>query len=92
MVAFEEVWRRIEACAGEEFRTITGLPFTYTVPGAYLRVNRDGATINRSLSKTNFAKATALMPATGPGQIRDRQGSAYTWAILMDTRIRQSDW
>lgn len=84
----EDVWSRIAAHARELFHTKTGLPFTYEVPGNYLRVSR----ANRSLSKTNFAKALDAMPAHGPGEIKDRQGSAYTWAILMDPRIRQGDW
>jgi len=86
-----DVWRRIEAHAGEEFRTATGLPFTYRVPGAFLLINRDGREINRSLSRTNFEKAIALMPAATPSELKESQGSAYTWAILMDRRIR-TDW
>lgn len=85
---FEEVWRRIQQHAGETFHTITGLPFTYAVPGDYLRVTRDGKEINRSLSKTNFRKAAEMMPTDGPGGLRGRQGAAYTWAILADARVR----
>ncbi|MFO6452438.1 MULTISPECIES: hypothetical protein [unclassified Aeromicrobium] len=92
MSEFIEVWERIRRCAGEEFTTTTGLPFTYRAPGDYLRVTRDGREINRSLSRTNFAKATAAMPADRPSDIKDRQGSAYTWAILMDERVRRDDW
>ena len=55
------------------------LPFTYDVPGNYLRVDRT----NRNLSRTNFAKAIELMPADGPGQLTGRQGASYTWAILL---------
>jgi hypothetical protein len=88
MVDIAEVWDRIERRAGEEFSTVNGLPFTYEVPGRYLRVSR---TI-RSLSRTNFEKALAFMPADGPGQLVGRQGASYTWAILMDPRIRQTDW
>lgn len=84
----EQVWTRIKAHAGQEFRTVTGLPFTYQVPGNYLRVSRT----NRNLSRTNFAKALELMPAAGPGQLRGRQGAAYAWAILMDPRVRGEDW
>lgn len=84
----EIVWSRIRAHSQETFHTKTGLPFTYEVPGNYLRVDR----ANRSLSRTNFAKALPAMPADGPSEIKDRQGSAYTWAILMDPRIRQGDW
>ena len=32
------------------------------------------------------------MPVDGPSEIKDRQGSAYTWAILMDKRIRRGFW
>jgi hypothetical protein len=67
-------------------------PFTYRVPGDYLRVERDGREINRSLSRTNFEKAAKLMPAATPSDIKGSQGSAYTWAILMDRRVRQGDW
>lgn len=92
MTDIEWIWERIKRHAGEEFQTINGLPFTYVVPGNFLRVARDGTEINRSLSRTNFAKALDLMPAAGPGELKGRQGSSYTWAILMDRRIRQSDW
>ncbi|MHA7861534.1 hypothetical protein ACX1DX_09215 [Tessaracoccus sp. Y36] len=92
MTDITRVWRRIEAHAGEVFMTITGLEFTYRVPGQYLRVTRDGKEINRGLSRTNFAKALERMPTPRPSDIKDRQGSAYTWAILMDARVRLQDW
>jgi hypothetical protein len=92
MPSFTDVWTRIERCAGQTFTTVTGLEFTYLVPGNYLRVTRDGREINRSLSRTNFEKATSAMPAGKPSDLQDRQGSAYTWAILMDSRIRRGDW
>jgi hypothetical protein len=62
MVNIDVVWDRITRYAGDEFHTITGLPFTYQVPGNYLRVSR---TV-RGLSRSNFAKALDLMPARGP--------------------------
>jgi hypothetical protein len=88
MADIDVVWERIRLHAGEEFLTITGLPFTYEVPGNYLRPSR---TV-RHLSRTNFAKALPYMPTPGPAGIRERQGAAYTWAILMDDRIRAGDW
>lgn len=92
MVDVDRVWERIRANAGQQFPTKTGKPFTYVVPGAYLRVTRDGKQINRSLSRTNFAKAALAMPADGPGELVERQGPSYTWAILMDPRVRGGDW
>ena len=92
MTEFADIWARIGLCEGQVFRTFTGLPFSYQMPGDYLRVSRDGHEVNRSLSRTNFEKAIASMPASRPSDIKDRQGSAYTWAILMDARIRGADW
>ena len=92
MADFDNVWERIQQCAGQTFTTVTGLPFTYRVPGAHLCVSRDGREINRSPSRTNFARAATAMPATRPSDLREMQGSAYTWAILMDKRVRQADW
>lgn len=92
MAEFDEIWERIERCAEQEFSTATGLRFTFRVPGNYLRVTREGREINRSLSRTNFAKAAEQMPADRPSDIWARQGSTYTWAILMDERIRRDDW
>ncbi len=92
MVDKAAVWERIRRCAGTEFRTTTDLPCTYAVPGNYLRITRGFREINRSLSRTNFEKAMDSMPAVGPSDLSDRQGSSYTWAILMDRRIRSDDW
>jgi hypothetical protein len=92
MGEFEHVWDRIRRQAGATFTTKQGHDFVYRVPGDYLRVSRDGREINRSLSKTNFRKAAGQMPTDGPGALKDAQDSSYTWAILMDDRIRAGDW
>lgn len=59
---FDAVWRRISRHAGEAFRTITGLEFTYEVPGNYLRVSR---TV-RNLSRTTSARPSTLCLPTTP--------------------------
>ena len=91
MINIETVWGKITNYAGGNatFYTITGEPFTYTIEGSVLRVNR----ANRAISKSNFEKVLSLLPLTGPGQInRIAQGPAYVYAILMDIRIRGQDW
>lgn len=90
----DDIWARIERHAGAEFATITGRRFTYTTPGNYLRVRLEpeGHEVPRVLSRTNFLKATRQMPAAKPSDISERQGPSYTWAILMDPRIRQTDY
>ena len=86
-----DVWPRVEQNAGGQFNTVTGLGLPIARLGT-IRVTRDGREINRSLSRTNFANALRSMPASNRGQLKGVQGAAYVWGILMDPRIRQSDW
>lgn len=65
--AVVDVWARIEWHSGETFHAKSGLPFTYEIAGIYLRVVRNGARVNRSLSRTSFAKPVDLTPAGGTG-------------------------
>ena len=82
---FEEVWDRVRGCAGQEFKTVRGLPFTYKMSGDYLKPSRT----NVELSKGDFRRAYELMPLTGPGRInRLVMGPAYVFAVLTDARIK----
>jgi hypothetical protein len=84
------VWNRMAAHEGEEFETIRGLPFTYTIDGNIFRSSRAEQDIPRS----EFEKAIiAGLPVEGPGAINNLvRGPAYIWAVLHDRRIRQDDW
>jgi hypothetical protein len=81
------VWARIEANAGETFRQERGAAFTYEVRGGSVVPDRT----NRLLPKTDFEKALQV-PLNGPGEIQHLQGPSYTYALLMDPRIRAKDW
>jgi hypothetical protein len=76
----ETVWARIADHAGLRFRTITGLEFTYEVPGNYLLVS---GTV-RDLSHSNFAKALArcrrtVRPSCAIARVRRTHGpSSWT--------------
>ena len=61
--SFEAVWQRIVANAGNEFRIITGLPFTYVVDGSSVVPDRTGYPLHVS----NFRTAFDLLPLSGPG-------------------------
>jgi hypothetical protein len=81
---FENVWRRVVAAAGQEFRTKTGLLLRYYVDGPWVFPDR---TVYR-IPKSDFATAWALMPLRGPGEINyEVRGPAYIYAILTDPRI-----
>ena len=87
--SFEKIWKRILACEGEEFRTITNLPFTYKVRGNSLRPSRT----EYNISKSDFAKAYELVPIDGPGKITKLvRGPTHVWAILHDERISKRGW
>ena len=84
MDEFEAAWNRIEAHAGEEFRTKTGLLFCYKVVSANVIPDRTGYPLHAS----NFRTAFDLLPLSGPGQINAIvRGPAYVYAILADPRI-----
>jgi hypothetical protein len=89
MPPFEVIWARITALQGEQFSTITGLPFTYSVNGEGLFPSRT----DYRLSRGDFETAYALVPIPGPGVINnDVRGPAYVWAILHDQRVSQGAW
>lgn len=83
---FDAAWHQIEAHAGKEFRTKTGLPFTYTVTSASVVLDRTGYPLHIS----NFRTAFGMLPLSGPGEInRLVRGPAYVYAILTNRRIVQ---
>jgi hypothetical protein len=88
----ESVWRRIESHQGEEFKTVTGLPFTYAVEGAGIWFFRHGRRINRKLTRTQVEVAIARCPLTSTTEIKDLMDFAYLFALLMDARIRGEAW
>ena len=89
MVSIIEVWSRIRQHEGENFETITGLPFTYEVHGNSIITSRT----DFELSKSDVEKILERVPVKGPGEIsNDVRGSAYLWAILHDERISSGDW
>lgn len=89
MPPFDVIWGRIVALQGEQFNTITGLPFTYQVDGDALYPSRT----NYRLSRSDVEAAYGMVPIPGPGAINnDVRGPAYIWAILHDQRVSQGAW
>ena len=85
----DAVWARLKALEGEEFRTKTGKPFTFTIEGDVFRPSRTFYNV----SKADFAKALELVPFEGHGTVNYLvRGPAYIWAVLHDPRVRNGDW
>lgn len=86
---FEELWDRVVVHAGEKFRTITGLPFTYEIRGDGFYPSRT----NYRISKADFREAYQWVPIEGPGVINEIvRGPAYVWGVLHDSRISLDEW
>ena len=80
--SIDEVWTRLKAHEGQEFKTTSGLAFTYAIAGDIFRPSRTAFHV----PKSEFAKALALVPCDGPGVInRIVLGPSYVWAVLHDT-------
>jgi hypothetical protein len=85
----EAVWARIEAHAGEFFRTRGERWFSYRIDGECVLPSHSELRIPRS----DFALAYALLPIPKPGKLaRLVTGAEYLWAILHDPRISRGAW
>jgi hypothetical protein len=88
----ETVWLRMEHHRGEEFRTATGLPFTFNLEGAGIWFFRDGKRINRKLTRAQLQVAISRCPLKSTTEIKDLMDYSYLFAVLMDPRIRGQEW
>ena len=83
--SIDEIWAKLKALEGKDFKTKTGLTFTYTIQGDVLFPSR----AKYHVSKSEFGKALGLVPFDGPGVINQTvRGPTYVWALLHDPRLR----
>lgn len=82
---FDELWRRIERHAGQEFSTKSGKPFTYeTTPRGF----KPSLTGRFEAEKVGCEWYLNNGPVSGPGNIPDSVNArAYIWAVMHDPRI-----
>jgi len=81
---FEEIWRRIVACSGQQFLTKRKLVFTYEIRGSGFHPSRT----KYRISKSDFLNAYQRFPIDGPHVINSIvRGPAYVWSVLHDERI-----
>ncbi len=78
----DEVWDMITKHQGEEFLTVKGLPFTYTMKGGEIFISRRSKSITRSTFDAAWARIEELGKAvTGPKKL-GVFGAPYLWAIF----------
>ncbi len=89
----QRVWSRIVQNQGQEFRTRSGLPFTYKIEGnTGIWFYREGKRINKRLSRGDLEKALSRCPLADTTEISDCFDPAYLFGLLTDARIRETDW
>jgi hypothetical protein len=78
----EAIWQLLQQHQGETFHTTKGLPFTYTIRGGELFVNRRRKSITVSTVRRALEKITQLEAAgeviTGPKKI-----GCYLYPVLL---------
>ena len=88
MVTFDTIWQRIKDRESERFIQIQGRDFTYVVAGNSIAPDRT----NQNIPRAHFEKASRLLPLENTVPLQDLRGPSYIYAVLMDDRIRESDW
>jgi hypothetical protein len=88
----ETVWRRLASRQREEFRTATGLPFTFEIDGSGIWFFRNGKRINKKLSRKQLNLAISRCPLSKTTEIADLMDYAYLFGILRDARIKGEAW
>lgn len=93
----EAIWLLLQQHQGETFHTAKGLPFTYTIRGGELFVNRRRKSITVSTVRRALEKITLLEAAgeviTGPKKIGCYGASSFTrccwrWTFWKDQSCR----
>jgi hypothetical protein len=85
----QRIWQRIIDHSGETFYLKTGAPMHYVVRDGVVTVDRTSNAVHR----LQFERAIPLMPVDGPGQLSGQVArTSYVYAILMDRRIRGTEW
>jgi hypothetical protein len=88
MVEFEEIWERIRQCEGQTFQKVRGGTFTYRMTNSALIPD----TTPRNIPRKDVLEAFGYVPLRNTVEVQHLQGPSYLFAVLMDERIRRSDW
>jgi hypothetical protein len=89
IIDIDVVWFRLRQHEGENFHTVSNLPFTYSIEDNQFVPSRT----KYHIGKSDFAKALDSYPLTKVSDIGNLvRGGSYVFAVLTDKRIRKSDW
>lgn len=88
MVPFETIWKRVVALEGETFTQVRGGTFMFTLVGTTLQLDRT----NQNLPRSQLEEASKSLPFSSTQDIQHLRAPSYIYAILMDRRVRGTDW
>jgi hypothetical protein len=93
----EGVWKRVVSYQGKEFRTKTGIPFTYSVEGdsGIWFYHQGGKLIEMRLWRGQLNQAVKRCLRRVPEKVTeftDLRDPSYLYGLLTDQRIRDTDW
>ncbi len=87
--AFEEVWKRIVANAGQTFHTKDNTNFTYSIHGDEFHASPP----SQKIQKSDFARAYEQIPIHKDAlNVKIVKGPAFVWEVLHDPRISKGEW
>ena len=89
---YERVWKRIVEHQGAEFRTMKNLPFTHAVEGRGIWFYRNGKRIEQRLGSHDLEQGILLCPVNKTTELKRLRDPSYLFGLLMDPRIRSTDW
>ena len=82
----ETVWKNINTCEGEIFKTVRGVKYTYVVYTDYILINDDK---RRKITKTSLKEALEIdTPSPSKIQSANIWGPSYVYGIITDKRIK----
>lgn len=93
-ISVEQVWALLQQHQQETFRTAKGLPFTYTIRGGELFIDRRQksvtiSTVEKALVKIGELQAAGI-PITGPKKI-GCYGASYLYPVLLSLGVFTAD-
>ena len=82
----ENIWKHIQFCEGQVFKTVRGVEYTYLVYDNYLLINDDK---RRKITKDSLITALTITNPT-PSKIQRENiwGPSYIYGIITDKRIK----
>ena len=82
MISFDELWEHLLSLQGHVFHTLRGMPFTYSIHGGVMRIDRKKGPITNATVELAYNTAVAANGSiSGPKALRCF-GASYIYAIF----------